>query len=235
MLPSDERVQFAQQVYALKSKHLQDMVDKRELTLRQGLLCTRACTHNATRHTTGVVPLLQAMVDDGVAVGVIAETNSSPDMRVVEAVLELLGDDLAAAVRVFPSAATPSESDSDDWEDVEEVGVGITLEQAVQQAQAKVCCWADVVAVWVSRCGLMVHWDCMAIHHHTERCLQRLVRFTTHPCPWHRPRRGTRRSLPRQRAATAAARSWAWHPTSWQGMGALRARCSPVASSQRPT
>lgn len=83
--------------------------------------------------------LLQDMVDDGVAVGVIAETNSSPDMRAVEAVLDLLGDDLAAALRVFPSAAAPSESDEDDWQDVAGVGVGTTLEQAVQQAQAKVC------------------------------------------------------------------------------------------------
>lgn len=88
---------------------------------------------------TGVVPLLQDMVGDGVAVGVIAETNSSPEMRVVEAVLDLLGDDLAAAMRVFPTTATPSSSDEDDWEDVEGVGVGTTLEQAVQQAQAKVC------------------------------------------------------------------------------------------------
>lgn len=156
MLPSDERIAFAERVYALKSRHLQDMVDKRQLTLRQGgcqpTTYPAAAEIGTSSTTPGVMQLLQDMVNDGVEVGIIAETNSSPELRAVEAVLALLGDELAAAVRVFPTAATPSESDSDDWEDVEGVGMGTTLEHAVQQAQAKV--WglliADMMCVYTS-------------------------------------------------------------------------------------
>ncbi len=95
-------------------------------------------------HTAGVTTFLNDVLADAAAVGIITETNSTPDTHVIDAVLELLGDDIASHVRVFPTHSTqpPSSSDDevDDWGDVDEVGVvgGTTLEQAVQQAQAKV-------------------------------------------------------------------------------------------------
>lgn len=94
---------------------------------------------------SGVKSFLGNVLADDAAVGIITETNSTPDTHVVDAVLELLGADIAPHVRVFPTHSTQLSSSSDeevdDWGDVDEVGVvgGTTLEQAVQQAQAKVC------------------------------------------------------------------------------------------------
>ncbi len=63
MLPTDERQQFAEQVYNLKCKHLRALVDDRALVLRQGLLLPclhHTCTpHVHHMHTTCTPQVLQ--------------------------------------------------------------------------------------------------------------------------------------------------------------------------------
>lgn len=118
-LPTVEREMFAGKVYDIKSRQLQKILEQGQLPLRPG-----------------AADFMRDVLADGACVGLMTETNSPPELRVVDAVMGALGPDLSNGIRVFSTADSAHESSSSE-EQQGGAAEGMTMEQAMAQAQAK--------------------------------------------------------------------------------------------------
>lgn len=142
-LPTSERQLFCGKVYALKTKHLADIIQEGGLRVRPG-----------------AADFLQAALSSGARVGLISGTISQPSAGTCDAVLQALGPTLAAMLVTFSAAdsSAGSSSDGGDEEGVapEEQG-RLTMEQALAKAQAEVKARGAADAAAATGAGVSPH------------------------------------------------------------------------------
>lgn len=117
MLSTSDRPAFVEKIYSIKKQRFHKIIEERDLPLREG-----------------AKEFVSQALDAGARLVVLSGTASDPNDKVVEAVMDLLGDDLRERIQVLNvgevSQGSNGEAEDGDDEDV-------TFEQLVAQVQGK--------------------------------------------------------------------------------------------------